>query len=51
MTRADLLVLEILVNLAESYRCRYQERVQPPVQKVLPGFEHAAVPAGSTAAP
>jgi DNA-binding response OmpR family regulator len=39
MTRADLLVLEIMVHLAEGYRTRYRERVQPPVQKMLPGFE------------
>jgi DNA-binding NarL/FixJ family response regulator len=39
MTRADLLVLEIMIHLAESYRLRYQNRTQPPVQKVLPGFD------------
>lgn len=39
MTRADLLVLEIMVHLAENYRRRYQERAHPPVQRVLPGFE------------
>ena len=38
MTRADLLVLELLLHLAEGYRCRYQERTDPPVQQVLPGF-------------
>jgi DNA-binding NarL/FixJ family response regulator len=38
MTRADLLVLEIMIHLAEGYRQRYQERVHPPVQRVLPGF-------------
>jgi CheY-like chemotaxis protein len=39
MTRADLLVLEILMHLAESYRVRYSERVRPPVQQMLPGFD------------
>ncbi len=39
MTRADLLVLEIMMHLAEGYRGRYQERIHPPVQKQLPGFE------------
>jgi CheY-like chemotaxis protein len=39
MTRADLLVLEIMIHLAEGYRSRYQERARPPVQRLLPGFE------------
>ena len=39
MTRADLLVLELLMHLAEGYRRRYQERVNPPRQMRLPGFE------------
>ena len=39
MTRADILVLEIMIHLAESYRQRYQERLHPPVQLRLPGFE------------
>ncbi|NUQ62605.1 MAG: hypothetical protein HUU20_08960 [Pirellulales bacterium] len=39
MTRADLLVLEIMIHLVENYRHRYQERAHPPVQRVLPGFE------------
>ncbi len=41
MTRADLLVLEIMVHLAEGYRTRYRERAHPPVQRTLPGFEDA----------
>jgi len=41
MTRADLLVLEIMIHLAESYRMRYSERAQPPVQQMLPGFDKA----------
>ena len=38
-TRADLLVMEVLVHLADAYRRRYNERVYPPVQRLLPGFE------------
>jgi hypothetical protein len=38
MTRADLLVLEVMVHLAEGYRQRYQERVNPPAQQRLPGL-------------
>jgi DNA-binding response OmpR family regulator len=39
MTRADLLVLEIMIHLAEGYRMRYYERAHPPVQQMLPGFD------------
>ena len=39
MNRADLLALEIVVNQAEGYRRRYQERIHPPAQGTLPGFE------------
>ena len=39
MMRADLLVLEIMSHLAEGYRSRYRERVHPPIQKTLPGFD------------
>lgn len=39
MTRADLLILEIMIHLAEGYRTRYQQRAKPPVQRLLPGFE------------
>jgi len=38
MTRADLLILEVMVHLGEGYRQRYQQRVHPPVQLLLPGF-------------
>ncbi len=38
MTRADLLALEMMIHLAEGYRHRYQERVHPPIQRLLPGF-------------
>jgi DNA-binding NarL/FixJ family response regulator len=38
MSRADLLILELLLHLADGYRCRYQERIYPPAQQMLPGF-------------
>jgi len=38
MTRADLLVLEVMVYLADGYRLRYLDRQQPPRQLELPGF-------------
>ena len=39
MTRADLLSLELMMHLSEGYRRRYQERIHPPIQRILPGFE------------
>jgi DNA-binding response OmpR family regulator len=39
MTRADLLVLEIMIHLAEGYRGRFLERLYPPQQLLLPGFD------------
>jgi hypothetical protein len=39
MTRADLLVLEIMIHLAEGYRRRYLERRCGEQQQLLPGFE------------
>lgn len=38
MTRADLLGMELLMHLADGYRGRYQERIDPPLQQMLPGF-------------
>jgi DNA-binding response OmpR family regulator len=38
MNRADLLVLELMMYVAEGYRRRYQERIHPPVQRRLAGF-------------
>jgi hypothetical protein len=38
MTRADLLVLEVMAHLADGYRRRYHERCRPPQQLELPGF-------------
>lgn len=39
MTRADLLILEVMVHVADGYQRRYLERVDPPQQMLLPGFE------------
>jgi DNA-binding NarL/FixJ family response regulator len=39
MNRADLLALEVLLDVAEGYRLRYQRRIHPPVQQRLPGME------------
>ena len=37
MTRADLLVMELMLHLAEGYRLRYQERIHPPLQRAAAG--------------
>ena len=42
MNRADMLILEVMINLAEGYRDRFMKRVNPPRQRTLPGFENAA---------
>jgi DNA-binding response OmpR family regulator len=42
MTRADLLALEMMMRLAESYQARYRQRVTPEVQSWLPGFDSRA---------
>ncbi len=39
MSRADLLILEVMIKLAEGYRQRYLECVHPPRQRLLPGFD------------
>jgi DNA-binding NarL/FixJ family response regulator len=39
MNRADLLALEVMIHVSEGYRHRYQERVQPPMQRRLPGLD------------
>ena len=39
MTRADLLVLEVMMNLAEGYRRRYADGTRPAVQRCLPGLD------------
>jgi hypothetical protein len=42
MSRADLLALEILIQLAEGYRRRYEHYLHTPVQRCLPGFGEGA---------
>ena len=39
MNRADLLILEIMMQLCEGYRERLQQHIYPPRQRTLPGFE------------
>jgi len=39
MSRADLLVLEVMAHLADGYRRRYYEQHHPPQQQWLPGFD------------
>ena len=39
MNRADMLILEVMIHLAEQYRARYLKRVCPPRQLPLPGFD------------
>jgi DNA-binding response OmpR family regulator len=39
MSRADLLVLEVMAHLADGYRRRYYEQHHPPQQLWLPGFD------------
>lgn len=39
MNRADLLAMELMIHLADSYRQRWLDHEAPPVQQWLPGFE------------
>jgi DNA-binding response OmpR family regulator len=39
MNRADLLILEVMMNLAEEYRERFRHCMQPVQQLLLPGFD------------
>ena len=48
--RADLLVLEVMVHLADRYRARYLERHDPPQQLLLPGFDATALEVAHRAA-
>jgi DNA-binding response OmpR family regulator len=41
MNRADLLILEVMVHLAEGYRRQYLQKNHPPRQLPLPGFTFA----------
>ncbi len=38
MNRADMLILEVMINLAEGYRDRHLRRIHPPEQMWLPGW-------------
>lgn len=40
MNRADMLILEVMIHLAEQYRSHYLKRVRPPRQLLLPGFDN-----------
>jgi len=40
MSRADLLILEMIINLSDGYRERLIDRVHPPKQLLLPGFDN-----------
>lgn len=39
MNRADMLILEVTIHLAQQYRSQYLLRVCPPRQLSLPGFD------------
>jgi len=43
MNRADLLVLEVMIHLADGYRHLEEQRLQRDEQRLLPGFEAADV--------
>jgi DNA-binding NarL/FixJ family response regulator len=51
MTRADLLMLEVMAHLSEVYRKRYFARRNPPQQLALPGFEGIVLPPAPFADP
>ena len=38
MTRADLLILDVMLRLGDGYRRRYDELAHPPRQQFLPGL-------------
>jgi hypothetical protein len=42
MNRADLLILEMMINLAEGYRAQGYSQCTAARQPLLPGFGHAA---------
>ncbi|MBM4005526.1 MAG: response regulator transcription factor [Planctomycetes bacterium] len=39
LNRADLLILEVMMNLADGYRVRQARPARPPRQRFLPGFD------------
>jgi len=42
ITRANLLVMEVLLQLAEAYRLRYRDASRPPIQLFFPQFEQTS---------
>lgn len=46
MNRADLLVLEVMIHLADGYRLLEEQRSRHDQQRLLPGFEAADVYSG-----
>ncbi|MFV1963807.1 MAG: hypothetical protein ACC628_00155 [Pirellulaceae bacterium] len=46
MTRADLLILDLVANLADGYRKRLVNRLHPPRQRMLPGFDDPPIRLG-----
>ena len=47
LNRADLLVLEVMIRLAEGYHKRLRSITHPPQQRLLPGFEPKNGPPGA----
>ena len=45
MNRADMLVLEMMLDLSEGYRRQWFDHLHPPRQLQLPGFDEAIPPA------
>ena len=43
LNRADLLILEVMMNLAEGYRVRQARSRRPPRQRFLPGFDPSSL--------
>ena len=39
MNRGDLLIMELMVHLTDGYRQRFFDYLNPPRQKLLPGFD------------
>ena len=40
INRADLLILEVMMLVCDGYRGRYFQRLYPPRQRMLPGFDN-----------